>query len=366
MKKEKKIAIVYDWIDKWGGVERVLLTLHEMFPKAVFYTSIYDKESAGWAKGLHVKTSFMQNLPRFIKKNRVLSIPFYGPAFESLDLKSYDLVISVTSSFAKSVVTGPEALHVCYLLTPTRFLWSHQENYFKKNFINNLFLGYLRNWDKSVSQRPDRMISISNTVRDRCKKYYGIDTPVIYPPFDTKYWRTIKAESDKYKPMDQKYFLVVSRLEAYKNVDLAVRAFAGSKDRLVVVGEGTMAQKLREMAGKNVTFLSKISDQELGTLYKNAQALIMPQEEDFGYVSIEAQFFGTPVISYIKGGASETIVDGKTGIFFERLSETLLRQAIARFKRIGYNLKANVMAEGEKAVIKFDRNKFKKEFKKNL
>lgn len=367
MKKEKNIAIVYDWLDKWGGVERVLLTLHEMFPEAVFFASVYDKNKASWAKGIRIETSFMQGLPNFIKESRFLSIPFYGPAFESLNLSEYDLVISVTSSFAKAIITKPGTTHICYLLTPTRFLWSHQSMYFRKNYLNGLVLNYLRNWDKVVAYRPDKILSISKTVNKRCLKYYGIATTVVYPPFDVDYWRSVKASINKaHKLVELGYFLVVSRLEPYKNVDMVVRTFRRIKDRLVIVGEGTMAKEIKKIAGKNVTFLSKVSDIQLGYLYKNSRALIMPQEEDFGYVSLEAQFFGVPVITHNKGGATETVIDGKTGIFYNGRSEKLLRQAIARFKRIEYNLKTNAESMGPRAVLRFDKNKFMEELKKNL
>src|SRR3989338_4724965 len=157
----KRIAIVYDWLDKWGGVERGLLTLHEMFPEAHWYTSYFDRKQAPWAKKItgsfahaqddKIKTSFIQKLPGFIKKNRILSLPFYPYAFESFDFRDYDLVISVTSSFAKGVITKPGTKHICYLLTPTRWLWSQQAIY-TKNWIpafagmTNVFFSKLREW----------------------------------------------------------------------------------------------------------------------------------------------------------------------------------------------------------------------------
>lgn len=175
-KTDRKIAIVYDWIDKWGGVERVLLTLHKIFPEAVFYTSYFDPENAGWAKDLKIKTSFIQSLPGFIKNSRIASLPFYPFAFESFNFNEYDLVISVTSSFAKSIITQPKTKHICYLLTPTRFLWSHQKDYFKKNIINNYYLKKLKDWDFVTTRRPDKIISISQTVAKRCLKYYHRQT----------------------------------------------------------------------------------------------------------------------------------------------------------------------------------------------
>lgn len=379
MKNEttKKIAIVYDWIDKWGGVERVLLQLHEMFPEAIFYTSYFDQETASWAKDLNIKTSFLQRFPSFIKKSRILSFPFYPFIFESFDFSQYDLVISVTSSFAKSIITKPGTRHLCYLLTPPRYLWSHQKDYLRNQLVDYLLGGYLalvKKWDYVAAQRPDKIISISEIVKKRCLRYYQRESEVIYPGFDTNYWKNIKNQISKIKETDQiskilrnkKYFLVISRLEPYKKVDLVVKVFNKLKENLVIVGEGTEEKKLKRMAGKNVIFLSKLTDEELGYLYSNAQALIMPQEEDFGYVSLEAQFFGCPVIAYKKGGALETVIDGKTGIFFANQNERSLRKAIERFNKIKYNLKNKIREFGMKNIERFSKEKFIDNFLKIL
>ena len=373
MIKSKRIAIVYDWIDKWGGVERILLTFHEMFPNAIFYTSYFDKDSASWAKDLNIKTSFLQKFPSFIKKSRILSFPFYPFIFESFNFSNYDLVISVTSSFAKSIITKPGTRHVCYLLTPTRYFWSHRDDYLRNKLINYLISGYLdlfKKWDWVAGQRPDKIISISETVKNRCLKYYKRDSEVVYPGFDIDYWKNIKDQISKIKETDQilkilrskKYFLVISRLEPYKKIDLVVKVFNKLKDVLVIVGEGTEEKKLKKMAGKNIIFLSKLSDEELGSLYLNAQALIMSQEEDFGYVSLEAQFFGCPVIAYKKGGALETVIDGKTGIFFANQNERSLRKAIEKFNKIKYNLKKSVLKFGLENIKKFNKEKFINKF----
>jgi len=370
---QKKIAIVYDWIDKWGGVERVLLNLHEMFPEAVFYTSYFDEIKAEWAKDLNIKTSFLQKFPDFIKKSRILSFIFYPFAFESFDFSGYDLVISITSSFAKSIITKPRTKHICYLLTPTRYLWSHKQDYIKNNLINYLISGYLdmfKNWDLVVSQRPDKIVSISETVRERCKKYYKRDSEVMYPGFDVEYWKGIKSEirnpkfetNSKFKILNSKFFLVISRLEPYKRVDLAIKVFNRLNKQLVIIGEGSKEKKLKQIAGKNITFLSKLSDVELGSFYSSAQALIMPQEEDFGYVSLEAQLFGCPVLAYKKGGVLETIIENKTGIFFDNQDERSLSQAIERFNKIEYNLKSEAREIGLSNVEKFSKEKFINKF----
>ncbi len=377
MPANKKIAIVYDWIDKWGGVERVLLALHEIFPDADFFTSYYDAEKAIWAKNLKIKTSFIQELPSLIRGSRIASLPFYPYAFESFDFSDYDLVISVTSSFAKSIITRPETLHICYLLTPTRYLWSNPDDYinnYLKKIILSPYLKKLREWDFIAAQRPDKIIAISETAADRCKKYYQRKSEVINPPFDSEYWNDIKLkfQNSNFKSNSksklphfakasrgrESYFLVVSRLEPYKKVDLVLRLINLSKQKLIVVGEGSQGEKLRKIAGENVTFLSKVTDEELGVLYSNAQALIMPQEEDFGYVSLEAQLFGCPVISYKKGGASETIIEGKTGLFFEEQSVSSLQDAIQRFDMVKYELKNSTRKFGLRNIERFSRKSF--------
>ena len=356
--RDRKIAIVYDWMDSWGGVERMLLVLHEMFPEAQWYTSYVDYKKAAWipdqVRDDRLKTSFMQGLPSFIKKSRILSLLFFPFAFESFDFRSYDTVISVTSSFAKSVITQPHTKHVCILLTPTRWLWGQGKSYelgVKSYWIMRpiiqFFIHYLKRWDVIVAQRPDKIISISQTVADRCRQYYNRESTVVYPPFDEEYWKSIKQEAvnnkhwipNRVRDDKSDYFLVVSRLEPYKKVDLAIQAFNTFPDKkLIIVGKGTQGKKLKAMASHNIQFIQDVTDQELGVLYSQAQALIMPQEEDFGYVALEAQFFGCPVIAYGVGGACETIIDGKTGLLFYNQSVDALSDAVADFDHNKYNL----------------------------
>lgn len=366
----KKIAIVYDWFDKWGGVERVLLVFKEIFPKADFYTSYFDEKGAFWAKNFNLKTSFIQKLPRFIKKSRIFSLPFYPLAFESFDFSSYDLVISITSSFAKSVITHPKTKHICYLLTPTRFLWSHQKDYFKNNFLVQFYFNYLKKWDKIVSTRPDKIISISQAVKKRCQQYYKRDSKVIYPPFDIDYWNKVKSTSRQKKSKNffnyRNFFLVVSRLELYKKIDLVIKVFNKLKENLIIIGIGSQEKRLKKLANKNITFLSNLSDIELGYFYSNALALIMPQEEDFGYVSLEAQFFGCPVIAYKKGGAIETVIENKTGLFFNNQNEVELLRAIETYHKIKYNLRQSILKFAVVNIKKFTKEKFIKNFLKQI
>ncbi|MDO8608995.1 MAG: glycosyltransferase [bacterium] len=360
--KMRKIAIVYDWIDKWGGVERILQYIHEAIPEADFYTSYYDIKNAYWAKDINIYSSFLQKMPRFIKKSRMLSLPLYPFAFESFDFSTYDLVLSITSSFAKSIITKPKTRHVCYLLTPTRYLWSHENEYVTSDLLRFLlqpYISYLKKWDYIAAQRPDKIYSISQTVGDRCKKYYQRDSEVIYPPFDFDYWNKIKNNLQSLDNLGNKFFLMVGRLEKYKKNKLIVEAFNRMPDKkLIVIGKGTELAPLKRIALNNTEFITEITDEKLGMYYSQAEALIMPQEEDFGYVSLEAQLFGCPVISYDKGGATETIIENKTGVFFKSQTINTIIETLESFHTISYNLKNNLKNIDADHYMRFGKTKF--------
>lgn len=328
-----KIAIVYDRVNKFGGAERVLLVLHEMFPTAPLYTSVYDEKKASWAKVFpKIYTSFLQKIP--ILKNYHELMGWLMPlAFESFNFKDYDLVISVTSEAAKGIITGTNTLHVCYCLTPTRYLWSGYDEYFKGVTFKGLtkpIVSYLRWWDKVASQRPDKIIAISTEVQKRIKKYYQRDAEIIFPPVELI--RHPSLITGKHS-----YYLYVGRLVKYKKVDLLVATFNELKLPLVIVGVGSELNKLKFKAKSNIKFLGQISDQELAKVYQNALGFLMPQEEDFGITSVEAQSFGVPVIAYKKGGVLDTVIDGKTGIFFNEQNKASLSSAIAKFDNLSFN-----------------------------
>jgi glycosyltransferase involved in cell wall biosynthesis len=334
-----KVAIVYDWIDKQGGVERLLLILSKKYPEADFFTSMYDPEAAPWAKDLKIHTSFMNTLPGIIKKSRILSSKLFPYAFESFDFTGYDLVISVTSSFAKGIITRPETKHICILLTPTRYIWGLKDSYKRSEFFNMMAapaLSKLRKWDFIAAQRPDRIIAISELVADRCDKDYNREAQVIYPPIDTEYWMNLTPELVE---IPQDYYLVVSRLEPYKRIELVVEAFRLLPDqKCIIVGKGSELSNLKMNAGSNVTFLPDISDAKLAYLLQHAKALLMPQEEDFGYTALEALIFDCPVITYKDSGAAEIVQEGKTGKFIDTQTVESVRKALERFPSVPYNV----------------------------
>ncbi|MBN1169191.1 glycosyltransferase [Candidatus Woesebacteria bacterium] len=351
----KKTAIVYDRINKWGGAERVLLALHEIFPKAPLYTSVYSEKTARWAKVFPtVYTSFLQKI-KFLRTKHELLAPFMPLAFESFDFSGYDTVISVTSEAAKGIITSPNTKHICYMLTPTRYLWSGYNEYFQRDFkkvITKPIVKYLRKWDKVAAQRPDKVIAISTEVRKRIKKYYQRNSEIVYPPVEVN---RIKNQESRIK--NQNYYLVVGRLVAYKKVDLVVRAFNELKEKLVIVGIGSQEKYLKRIANKNIIFTGFVKERQLLEFYKNAKAFIFPQLEDFGITAVEAQAAGVPVIAYKAGGALDTVIDNRTGIYFEKQTVDSLKEAVLRFKRKKFN-RGSIINNAEK----FSEERFKKDF----
>jgi len=361
-----KVALVYDRVNKWGGAERVLLALHEIFPDAPLYTSVYDEKNAPWAKVFpKVVTSFLQKFP-FARSNHEVLAPLMPLAFESFDFSGFDLVISVTSEAAKGIRVKPGTMHICYCLTPTRYLWSHHDEYFKDTVFKGMakpIINYLKRWDRAAAMRPDLIVGISTEVKDRIKKYYKRDSVIIFPPVNTE----LKHKSAK---KSGKYYLIVGRLVKYKKVDLAVEAFNKMGKSLVIVGTGREEKRLKRKAKKNIKFAGHVSEKDLAGYYLGAKALIMPQEEDFGIVSVEAQSMGIPVIAYKKGGAIDTVIPGKTGVFFdppspkasegqrEQLINNLI-DAVKRFEKIEFvvdNLYTNAK--------RFSKENFQKEIRR--
>lgn len=339
-----KVAIVYDRVNKWGGAERVLLALHDIFPKAPLYTSVYDEKNARWAKIFpKVVTSFLQNIP-LAKSNHEFLGALMPLVFESFDFSKFDLVISVTSEAAKGIRTKSGTFHLCYCLTPTRYLWSGRNFYFKNppskfgfipffNLLSKPLIYFLRKWDIEASRRPDKIVSISTEVKERVKKYYKRDSEIVFPPVDIPLSGTKNSKKQK----KGNYYLTVNRLIPYKRVDLAIKAFNKLKYPLYIVGSGSEDKKLKEIASDNVKFLGQVNETELAGLYGGAKALIMPQEEDFGIVAVEAQSYGVPVIAFGKGGAKDTVIDGKTGILFDTQTVNSLMQAVKKFAKMRFS-----------------------------
>lgn len=333
-----KIALVHDYLTQYGGGERVLEALAGMFPEAPIYTLVYDERATGGAfRGREIHTSFLQHLP-FTKRHHRM-FPLLMPlAIEQFDLSEYDVALSVSASFAKGIVTKPGTRHINYCLTPTRFLWDDSHRYVRESYSSwpvrkllPFLLSYLRVWDAEAAHRVDEFVAISEFVRRRITKYYERESVVVYPPVDVnKYFIADKVED---------YFLMVGRLVGYKRFDLAVKTFAAMGLPLKIVGEGPEYRKIKNQISKvkNIELLGLVSDYAMPELYARAQAVIFPQEEDFGLVPLEAMASGRPVIAYRAGGALETIVDGVTGIFFDQQTEIDLSLAVGKFRHMAFD-----------------------------
>ncbi|MBI2034996.1 MAG: glycosyltransferase family 4 protein [Candidatus Levybacteria bacterium] len=256
-----RIALVHDWLIRLGGAERVLIALHDLFPDAPLYTSVYNPKTAPWANIFDVRTSFLQQFP-YASSNHELYATLMPIAFESFSFDECDLVISVTSEAAKGIITKPGTVHICYCLTPTRYLWSAYEEYFKDKIFRILaapIVSYLRKWDKSASHRPDAYIAISKEVQGRIKKYYERESTVVYPPIMLDQISNIKNQ----KSNEKSYFLIVSRLVLYKRIDIAIQACNELKLPLKIVGTGSQEMRLRSIAGSTIEFLGNLTEEQL-------------------------------------------------------------------------------------------------------
>ncbi len=276
-----KVALVHDYLNQMGGAERVVLALHELFPDAPLYTSIYDPQRVDAAfRSIDIRTSFMQKLP-LVKKHHQPFLPLYPFAMERFDLRGYDLVLSSSSAFGKGVITRPGTMHICYCHTPMRWCWNYDEYVERENLgrvarsILPFFITNLRVWDQTTSMRVDHFIANSPVVADRIQKYYRREAVVIPPP--------VEASHFLYDPATQpeEYFLVVSRFMPYKRIDLAIEACNQLGLPLLIIGSGRDEQRLKKLAGPTIRFLGRLPDEEVLHYYAHCRALILPGEEDF-------------------------------------------------------------------------------------
>ncbi|MBI4363701.1 MAG: glycosyltransferase [Candidatus Doudnabacteria bacterium] len=351
-----KIALVHEFLTQLGGAERVLQNFLEIWPEATIHVLVYDKEKTNGIFEAYDKCiSFLERLP-LAKSHHRWFLALMPSAIESFDFSEYDLVLSDASSFAKGVKTKGK-LHICYCHTPTRFLWTEQEDYlasqpypFWVKWLARPVLKIIEKWDYKAARRPDFFICNSENVRQRIKKYYHRDAEVIWPPVDTNVFH---PEGKK-----ENYFFVASRLEPYKKIELVIEAFNELGLPLKVAGSGTNSEKLRAMARSNIEFLGRISDEELRRRYSEAQAFIFPAEEDAGIMPLEAMACGTPAIAYKAGGVLESIKEGVTGVFFDKQTSESLKQAIQHFDTTSY--RSGVVREH---ALQFDKKIFQKKIR---
>ena len=330
-----KVALVHDYFIQMGGAERVAEEMHKLFPTAPMFTTI-DKRSELPAalRRASVHTSWMQNLPG-AEKNFRHYFALYPLAVESFDLKEYDLILSSSSGYAKGVRKRRGAIHICYCHTPMRWAWryadyaSREEFGIVKRAVLPPLLAGLRRWDLRAAQQPDFYIVNSHNVARRVKEIYGRDSIVIPPPIDVNRFMPDEPDED--------FYLILSRLVGYKQLDLAIEACRRMNRRLIVIGDGPDRKRLEKLAGKRTEFLGRQPDEIVTRYASRCRALLFPGEEDFGMVPLEINSAGRPVICYGAGGATETVVEGETGIFFNEQSTESLVEAIERFESIAWN-----------------------------
>lgn len=361
-----KIAIVYDRVNKFGGAEQVLLAMHEIWPEAPLFTAVYNPATAGWARVFTVHPSFMNRIP--LARLHHEFFPWLTPvAFESFSFDAFDVVISVTSAEAKSIITKPSTIHLCYCLTPTRYLWSGYQTYQQRAGLGVFdalakvtlarLIPHLRRWDYIAGQRPDAFVAISMHVKQRIEKYYQRKVgAVIYPPVDTNTYHIAKPTTASPPELS---FLVVSRLVAYKRLDLLVQAFNQLGFRLTVVGNGRDLGYLRRLARKNISFVNrKLTDKELAEYYQECSAFVFAGQEDFGIVAAEAQACGKPVLCFADSGMAEIIQPGVTGELIPEQTVESIIEVVHTF--ISKRYAPDICRENS---LRFDTIRFQKQLK---
>jgi len=347
-----KVALVHDWLNQIGGAEAVLEVLAEIFPAAPVYTSIYAPDAMPEAyRAWEIRTTWLDRLPG-IHHHHQRYLPFYPLAFGGLTLRGYDLVISNKSAFCLGVRTPPETRHLCYCLTPTRFVWDYdayvelEQVGTAARLLARLLLGWLRRWERSAAERVTAFAAISTEIEGRIQRFYGRNSAVIHPPVGTHRFAPSSSHDD--------YFLIVSRLIPYKRIDLAVQAFSELGLPLWVAGSGRDQARLEALAGPSVRFLGRVPDEALPDLYARCRAYILPGLEDFSIAPVEAMAAGRPVIAYARGGALDTVLDGVTGTFFPEPTTGSLAEAVRRFDALTFD-SAAIRAHAEQ----FDTAVFK-------
>jgi glycosyltransferase involved in cell wall biosynthesis len=361
-----RVALVHDYLNEFGGAERVLLALAEMYPEAPIYTAFYKMGSQAYERFADRKivASFAQKIPGFAGKLHS-PLRFLAPLiWESFNFDEYDVVITSASWYiTKGIITRPETLHVCYCHTPPRYLYGFDTSInWRKYPLVRWYAGLvnpgLREYDYLAAQRVDEFVANSKNVAGRIKKFYGREAEVVYPPVEIKLQGTRNKEQ-----VNREYYLIISRLVGGKGLELAVEAANWLKVPLKVVGAGAgwsrAEQQLKERAGDTVEFLGHVPDEELADLYSGAKAfLALARDEDFGITPVEAMMCGTPVIAYRGGGYVETVVEGKTGLFFTDYSTKGLVGVLQKFEAVSTKFETKLIRQ---QAEKFGKERFVRE-----
>lgn len=354
-----KVALVHDCLREFGGAERVLLAMSEMWPSAPIYTAFYDEDSPAWErfKGRDVRASWVHHIPGFAAK-LYSPLRFLAPAiWNSFDFSSYDIILGSSSWYiTKGFFRKGKAIEICYCHTPPRWLYGYTtslgwQQYAPVRAYAAIVGFFMRHYDYWSAQRVDYFIANSKETASRIQKFYRRDSTVIYPPIDI---------SRITSHISRSYYLIVSRLAQPKNVELAIRVANREKMPLKIVGTGPDEERLKAIAGKSVEFLGHVADKDLPSLYAGAKAfLALSTDEDFGMTPVEAMAAGTPVIAYQGGGYLESVVEGETGVFFTESTVASLISALKKFSK----MKRDWTAECQKQAQKFNKERFQRELK---
>jgi len=333
-------AFVHDWLPVYAGAERVLEQMIHAFPESELYSLIdfIPEDQRGFLQGKPVETSFIQRLP-FAKSKYRYYLPLAPVAIEQFDLGAYDVIVSSSYAVAKGILTRADQLHISYVHSPIRYAWDLHHDYLEqgglkrgaRGMIARLILHYMRLYDATSANRVDVFVANSRNVARRIQKTYRRPAHVIYPPVDVDRFELQTEKED--------FYLTMSRLVPYKRVDLIVRAFSEMPEKeLIVIGDGPELESIRRLAGPNVTLLGYQPNDAVDYYMRSARAFVFAAEEDFGIVPVEAQACGTPVIAYGRGGAQETVIPGRTGVFFPEQSVDHLCRAVREFESVEHRM----------------------------
>ncbi len=358
MAKKPRVAIVCDWLTGIGGAERVVLEMHKLYPDAPIYTSQYDPAKIDWFADADVRTTWLQKLPKSLKKFLPLLRAW---TFSRLDLSQYDLVISSSGAEAKGVHVRKNTTHISYIHAPTQYYWIRYDEYLKKpgfptglNWLARLglrlFIGPLKRWDYRAAQQPDHILTNSTHTATMIKRCYGRDATVVHPPVETERFKVTG------KPPLRHGFVAAGRQTPYKRIDLAVEACNKLGMPLVVIGNGPDHRRLERLANRNVTFLSNVNDHDIAEHFQSALGFIMPNMDDFGIVAVEAMAAGTPVIAYKAGGALDYVVPGKTGLFFKEQTTEALVKSLSAIQTKSFDYAAIARHAEQFSVANFRKN----------
>lgn len=352
-----KVALAHDWLTNMGGAEKVVINFKQIYESSPIYTVSYNEQNLDEElRNIDVRTTFINDLPKG-KTNHQMFLPLMPVAWEELDFTDYDVVLSSSSSCAKGIITSPDTAHICYCHSPMRYAWEFYYEYMEREKVGKIkkrmiryIMNYIRMWDRVSADRVNYFVANSKNVAKRIYKHYGKESDVIHPPVKGSYFNISKE--------DEGYFLIVSRLVPYKRIDLAVEAFNELGLPLVVIGGGSQLEYLRSIAKDNVKILGRQPDEVIKEHYAKCRAFIFPGEEDFGITPLEAQASGRPVIAFGKGGALETVVPDRTGLFFEEQKTVDLIKTVKQFENMNWD-KEDI----RKHALTFDEEIFKTKIK---